>query len=145
MNCTRRVVLQTIGVGTVGCMMPACSDDPEGGVPEGKATMCGNNLCLSLGENPELATPGGILFFTQLPTEKVFIMRVSESEFRAVSATCTHLGCTVAWQEDSEKFACPCHGSEYMPDGTVLQGPATKPLKIYNPELAGDQLTVIVP
>src|SRR5262245_43998623 len=89
MSCTRRGVLQTIGAGTVGCMMLACGGDGgEGGVPAGKATMCGNNLCMSLTENPELMAIGGILFFTQVPGQKVFVMRVSESEFRALSAIC---------------------------------------------------------
>jgi cytochrome b6-f complex iron-sulfur subunit len=145
MTCTRRVVLQTIGAGTVGCLMPACSSEEslEGGVPTGKATMCGNNLCMSLTENPELKLVGGILFFTQVPNQKVFVMRASESEFRVLSAICTHQGCTVAWNESTERFDCPCHGSQYTATGTVMKGPAGSPLRTFTPELAGDQLTIL--
>ncbi len=46
----------------------------------------------------------------------------------AYSLTCTHLGCTI--EPDGEKdFACPCHGSRYTKDGSVLKGPANKPLR----------------
>jgi Rieske Fe-S protein len=44
----------------------------------------------------------------------------------AVSAVCTHLGCTVA--RSAEGFACPCHGSRFGPGGKVLGGPAPRPL-----------------
>jgi glycine/D-amino acid oxidase-like deaminating enzyme/nitrite reductase/ring-hydroxylating ferredoxin subunit len=46
----------------------------------------------------------------------------------AVSATCTHLGCTVRWNGAGEVWECACHGSRFAPDGTVLGGPATTPL-----------------
>ncbi|PSB00378.1 cytochrome b6-f complex iron-sulfur subunit [Merismopedia glauca] len=43
---------------------------------------------------------------------------------------CTHLGCTFPWNPIDEQFQCPCHGSRYAPDGTVVRGPAPLPLKI---------------
>jgi len=45
-----------------------------------------------------------------------------------VSATCTHLGCTVKWNAEADEFQCPCHGGRFAPDGTVLGGPPPKPL-----------------
>jgi cytochrome b6-f complex iron-sulfur subunit len=44
----------------------------------------------------------------------------------AVSRVCTHLGCIV--KPDAKGFSCPCHGSEFAPDGAVLKGPAPKAL-----------------
>jgi Rieske Fe-S protein len=44
----------------------------------------------------------------------------------AIATRCPHLGCTVARQ--AQRFCCPCHGSEFAPDGQVQRGPATENL-----------------
>jgi Rieske Fe-S protein len=49
-------------------------------------------------------------------------------EIHAVSATCTHLGCTVGFNSADATWDCPCHGSRFATDGTVIQGPASKNL-----------------
>ena len=56
------------------------------------------------------------------------VSRGDDGELRAVSARCTHLGCIVAWNDGERSWDCPCHGSRFAPDGTVLQGPAVSPL-----------------
>ncbi len=43
---------------------------------------------------------------------------------------CTHLGCTFPWNELDQQFQCPCHGSRYSVDGSVVRGPAPLPLKL---------------
>jgi glycine/D-amino acid oxidase-like deaminating enzyme/nitrite reductase/ring-hydroxylating ferredoxin subunit len=53
----------------------------------------------------------------------------ADGELRAVSARCTHLGCIVAWNGAEGSWDCPCHGSRFAPDGSVLQGPAVSPLE----------------
>jgi len=55
--------------------------------------------------------------------------RDREGRLHQVSATCTHMGCLVALDETSEKWQCPCHGSRFDLDGTVVEGPATAPLR----------------
>jgi nucleotide-binding universal stress UspA family protein/nitrite reductase/ring-hydroxylating ferredoxin subunit len=49
-------------------------------------------------------------------------------ELHVMSARCTHMGCTVAWDAGLRVFRCPCHGSRYSPIGAVVQGPAQRPL-----------------
>jgi cytochrome b6-f complex iron-sulfur subunit len=48
--------------------------------------------------------------------------------FYAMSAVCTHLGCMTVWKQDAGVIACPCHGSNFRVDGTVIGGPAPRPL-----------------
>jgi hypothetical protein len=51
-----------------------------------------------------------------------------DGQFIERSATCTHVGCIVHWNRFEECWDCPCHGSMFLPDGSVLNGPAIRPL-----------------
>ncbi|MFI1939815.1 FAD-dependent oxidoreductase [Streptomyces purpureus] len=57
------------------------------------------------------------------------VHRDASGTLRTVSARCTHMGCLVAFNDAEEAWECPCHGSRFAPDGSVLQGPATEPLE----------------
>jgi Rieske Fe-S protein len=57
----------------------------------------------------------------------VFIDREGEG-YRALSATCSHLGCRVRWDATSELYLCPCHGGAYDRDGKVVAGPPPRGL-----------------
>ena len=93
--------------------------------------------------------PEGLKF---LPDLRLFVFRQG-NVFHAISAVCTHLGCTVRAEalpspetrnvEGKElklthRFLCPCHGSRYAGDGTNVAGPAPKPLAWYHLEIAAD-------
>ena len=58
----------------------------------------------------------------------VAALRDADGVLHAVSATCTHLGCTVRWNGAERSWDCPCHGSRFDIDGSVLTGPAVEPL-----------------
>ena len=74
----------------------------------------------------ELAPGDGHL--VELSGEKVAAYRDPEGALHAVSATCTHLGCTVTWNAAETTWDCPCHGSRFTTEGRVLQGPAVEDL-----------------
>ena len=73
---------------------------------------------LAVGEAAILDRDGG----------KVAAFRDDEGALHCVDATCTHMGCSVAWNAVSRTWDCPCHGSRFTVDGEVLYGPAVKPL-----------------
>jgi Rieske Fe-S protein len=60
--------------------------------------------------------------------EKIAVWRDDNGDLHAVSASCTHKGCTVTWNNADRTWDCPCHGSMFEADGTVLHGPAREPL-----------------
>jgi len=59
-------------------------------------------------------------------------------EAYGLNAVCTHLGCVVPWSAAQNKFMCPCHGSQYAPDGHVVRGPAPLPLALAHCDVKDD-------
>lgn len=57
------------------------------------------------------------------------VHRDRDGRLHAVSARCTHLGCIVRWNGAESTWDCPCHGSRFEADGSVANGPATRPLE----------------
>jgi Rieske Fe-S protein len=74
--------------------------------------------------------------------DDVVVTQPSAGVFKGFSATCTHLGCTVATVADGT-INCPCHGSKFNLDGSVAQGPAARPLDTKNIAVQGDSIVLI--
>lgn len=73
--------------------------------------------------------PPGTGAVTRVEGERCAVYRDPSGRLSAVSATCTHLGCIVHFNDAETAWECPCHGSRFAVDGTVLQGPANRPLR----------------
>ena len=61
--------------------------------------------------------------------ERCAVYRDDSGVVHAVSARCTHLGCIVHFNDAERAWECPCHGSRFAVDGSVIQGPANRPLE----------------
>ena len=85
----------------------------------------------------KIGRPATFPLGTRLPlaAQRVTILR-TQLGMAAISTTCTQLGCVVTTTEVG--FDCPCHGSRFDPDGTVLGGPAPIPLPWFSVALSPD-------
>ena len=104
---------------------------------------------------PPAEFPDGMKF---LPEQRLFVFREGRA-LHAISAVCTHLGCTVRAEALSQvesrtvegsplrlthRFLCPCHGSRYAGDGENVAGPAPRPLAWYHLSVAPDDGQLVV-
>ena len=115
-RATRRTVLLATGAAalTAGCG----SDGGDGTAPSPDSA--GQELT----STADVPVGGG----TVLEDAKIVVTQPGEGDFKAFSAICTHQNCLVAEVADGT-IHCPCHGSRFrITDGSVVQGPATRPL-----------------
>jgi Rieske Fe-S protein len=131
---TRRVVL---GAGLIGLAAAGCStyggssDEGDSGGKEPSGQAGG-----ALGKTTDVPVGGGKVFADQ----KVVVTQPAQGDFKAFSAVCTHQGCTVDEVADGT-INCPCHGSKFkIADGSVSDGPATKPLPAEQITVSGGQI-----
>ncbi|HJP17276.1 MAG: 2Fe-2S ferredoxin [Gammaproteobacteria bacterium] len=76
-----------------------------------------------------------------IEAKKLFVIN-KEGGYQAISAVCTHLGCTVKLALENQ-FHCPCHGSKFDEHGNVISGPAPRPLRHYKLTLSRDGSLVV--
>ena len=72
--------------------------------------------------------PSGDARIVSVDGKKIAAYRDESGTLHRVSPVCTHMGCDVAWNPAEKSWDCPCHGSRFTPDGSVLNGPANAPL-----------------
>ena len=129
----RRRDVVKLGIVAVGCL--GCGggdgDPPVDALDSTGFEMCGANVCLNLADpaNAALANVNGARSLN-IP-DKIIIVRTSATTFAVLSRVCTHAMCGIAYQPSPMEFACPCHGSRFALDGSVVRGPASRSLKKY--------------
>ena len=62
---------------------------------------------------------------------RFYLARLHDGGFIALSLRCTHLGCSISWEENRKRFICPCHSSAFDISGEVLNPPAARALNYY--------------
>ena len=114
--------------------------------------VCGVAGCSSYGPEDKPAAPvlpmtvstsdipvgGGKIY----ADHKIVITQPAAGDFKAFSAICTHQQCVVT-EIVGEDIDCKCHGSKFsIKDGSVVQGPATRPLGSFKATVSGEDITV---
>ncbi len=70
------------------------------------------------------------------------LVMTAEGEYRALSAVCTHLSCTVQYRSDLQQIWCACHNGLYDLAGRNISGPPPRPLESYQVHIRGDEIVV---
>ena len=139
MNLNRRKLLSWFGLGWLATLLPSslvgCSETKS---PEVSAT----SAFRLIGTVAQLDKDLSLLS----DDKKVAVVRdpKNANKVLAVSASCTHKGCTVKWKASDNAFVCPCHDAEFAADGKVLKGPAKTPLQVYDAKIENGQVFVNV-
>ncbi|MEX2370477.1 MAG: Rieske (2Fe-2S) protein [Bacteroidales bacterium] len=115
-------------------VLKACEKEGPNGLPTE-----GFELDLNDSSYVALSETGGYVILEEYG---IIIIRTGETEYVALSSICTHQGCTIGYNPSSNSLPCPCHGSIFDIDGSVLSGPAPTPLKIYETTLLENILII---
>jgi cytochrome b6-f complex iron-sulfur subunit len=83
---------------------------------------------------------GKIVKFGRKP---VILIRTDTGEFRAFTATCTHLDCIVQYRQDIKQIWCACHNGIYDLNGRNVSGPPPRPLDEYKVNIINDEIVII--
>lgn len=142
-GCSRRDLLKCIGVAVAGALvLEGCATNGSS-LSNASSTTCGANLCIDLADpgNAALTTSGGALL-ADAPSDTIMVIRSSETAVIALSAICTHAGCSMDFVPASRLIDCPCHGSQFDETGQVVRGPARRALRVYTADLTNNIITI---
>lgn len=85
---------------------------------------------------------GKILKFGKKP---VILIQLNTGEFKAFTATCTHLDCIVQYRQDTKQIWCACHNGVYDTNGRNISGPPPRPLDEYKVNIVNNEIIIINP
>ncbi len=119
-----------------GACLGSCSKENDTSNPSPPSTI-DFTLNLTDAANAALKNAGGFMY-----KNGIIIAKTLSGSFIAVSQTCTHQGGTVEFQANNNRLYCPVHGAMFQVDGSVLAGPANKPLSVYKTSLSGNNLRI---
>ncbi len=85
--------------------------------------------------------PGGFKIFP-FGGEPGILIRTADGDYRAFTAVCTHLGCTVQFRPGERVIWCACHNGRYDLDGRNVSGPPPRPLERFDVHVIGDDVVV---
>ncbi|MEU1854042.1 Rieske (2Fe-2S) protein [Streptomyces sp. NPDC019990] len=138
---TRRTVLLATGATGAAALVAACGGGGDDNGSTATSSPTGRDATSTRGgrelaSTDEIPVGGGRIF----KEEEVVVTQPEEGRFKAFSAICTHQRCLVGSVSDGT-IDCPCHGSKFrIADGSVAQGPATRPLPAERITVDGDSV-----
>jgi Rieske Fe-S protein len=99
---------------------------------------------VTIAQAAEIPVGGVKLFQYPAQGEQCILVRTAADRFVAYSQKCTHLSCAVFYSQEAKRLECPCHEGYFsIEDGSVLQGPPTRPLPKVMLERRGSDLVAV--
>jgi Rieske Fe-S protein len=137
--------LQIVSVATMGSLFQGCggsstSPDSAPALPVISAGLVNGAVTFTVDASSPLASVGSAAL-VQASTGNFLVSRSAQDAFAALSAFCTHEGCTVSGFQ-SPTYVCPCHGSKFNLSGGVVQGPAIAPLRAFTARFSNNVLSI---
>jgi Rieske Fe-S protein len=83
-------------------------------------------------------------YYEAIDQQVVFLIKSASGDVRALSSTCTHLGCRVSYDPVKQVLKCPCHGGTFTAEGHVIGGPPPRPLPALTARIDGGRVFVQV-
>ena len=93
-----------------------------------------------VGKTTDLKPNSGKIF--RFGDKPGILIDTPDGEFKAFSAVCTHLECTVQYREDLKQIWCACHNGHYDLNGINVSGPPPRPLTPFKVNIKGNQIFV---
>jgi Rieske Fe-S protein len=122
----------------IGC---ARRISPDRSLPVGPAL--DGDVTIPLSQAAELSKTGGAIVARPAGDRSAYLVANIGQGYIALGAICPHEGCDVAWVPEDRQVECPCHGSRFATDGTVLNPPAQTDLATYPAEADGQGNVVV--
>lgn len=88
----------------------------------------------------ELKLNTGTVF--KFGSEPAILIHTADGDYRAFTAVCTHLACTVQYRPDLQEIWCPCHNGLYDLNGRNVSGPPPRPLQAFKVNVQGEDIIV---
>ena len=104
-----------------------------------KASDLGNDSVVAARVGELKLNSGKIFRFGSRPG---LLIRTASGDYRAMSATCTHLSCTVQYRDDLHQVWCACHNGMYDLSGRNISGPPPRPLESFEVQVRGEEIFV---
>ena len=139
-NPSRRCFLEAASA--LGCGALLLSGCQAGGT-NGSVTPNNGMAELPFAMFPQLQTVGGAVV-VDVSNQPIAVLRTGDTAAKALSAVCTHSGCTLEIQSGSSPLFCACHGSEFGANGAVVRGPARTALRVYSATVDTTGITITV-
>jgi len=144
--------LQTASLAALAAALTGCGGGSSGSSPTGPSglpalptingTIVNNAIAITVDATSSLSAVGTAALVTA-SGRQFLVAHTGQNTFVTVTAICTHEQCTVSTFQN-QMYECPCHGSQYSTSGTVLRGPATRPLTQFTTSFANNVLTITV-